>query len=191
MATGGTSPSGRLPRERILEDAWAVKAENMPLGTVVAQGAGITQKVFGQSFGLQGGEVITGIGLGCNNAAAGTAPTTARFGLTDSTGKVLVLSANLNAAASWTTGRPLFPFTPGPFTIPADGAYYGCFVVNGTWSVTQPSIGFNNNISTYVAALAGGIVPAFGWAAQTDLPAIGASVTLTPAVTPIYYMLLY
>jgi hypothetical protein len=149
-----------------------------------------SQRVFAHSFGLSGGDIVTGIVLGVPVAAAGTAPTTARFGLADSTGKILVLSGNLNAASNWTVGLTGFAFT-APYTVLSSGGYYGCFMVNGTWGTTQPTLAYFGGLSQVTGAFNSTMKRTVQWDGQTDLPSISSSLTLTSTAGSTFYMGLY
>lgn len=166
-------------------------AENWdPVGATAAT-APATQVVYGDSFGFAVGTVITGIVLRCGVSAAGTLPTTARVGIADSTGKILAISGNVNALANWAVGPNKIPFA-APYTILADGTYYLCFVVNGTWGTTQPTpLRVTGGLGAALVAISGKAIPAFQWSGQTDLPAVGSSLTMTTGSAVPYYMAAY
>jgi len=170
--------------------ALGTKFEPFPASVCTAATAPATQSVWGTAVYATAGSSITGLKLRNSAAAAGSLPTTARFGLADNTGKILVLSANLNALASWPTGAASYPFT-APLTLTYSGVYFPCFVVNGTWGSTQPTPirCANSNL----ALTADGTNPPvnFVWAGQTDLPAVGSSVTITGATGTVYWIGLY
>jgi hypothetical protein len=149
-----------------------------------------SQQVAGRLIGLRAGQVVTGIVLRNIVAAAGTLPTTVRFGLADNTGKILVLSNNLNALASWGQGPLQFPFT-APFTVPVDADYFPVFVVNGTWGTTQPTPARLGATQWSINPLPGARPLAIAPAGLTDLPAINSSLTLTASTNVIYYMGVY
>lgn len=130
---------------------------------------------------------MTGLVLRNTVAASGTSPTTARFGLADKTGKILALSANVNASANWPATPMQVPFT-SPYLVSSDDGYYGCFVVNGVWGTTQPTPGIFNS-STALLAGPVGSAPSyqFIWTGQTDLPAVGSSLTISTQSTRDYY----
>lgn len=152
--------------------------------------APVSGSVFGVATYATAGAVITGIKLRNTVAAAGTLPTTARFGLADNTGKILVLSGNVNALASWATGVCPFAFT-AQFTLTYTGIYYPCFVVNGTWGSTQPApLNALGGGSAAYTADGSNPIPTFTWTAQTDLPALGASLTM-PVNSRSFWMGLY
>jgi hypothetical protein len=157
----------------------------------VNQTAPTSQAVFGTLIGLRGGDVLTGLKMRNATAAAGTTPTTARFGLADATGKILILSGNVNAAATWAAGVNTFPFT-ATFTVPSDGGYFACFVVNGTWGSTQPTpVNMTNSGAGSFGADGANPPINFTWAAQTDLPAVSSSVTITAQSTKTYWFEAY
>lgn len=176
-------------RTQLAVTAQALIVETPGLLACVNATAPATQAAFGALVGLRAGDAVTGILLRNSTAAAGTAPTTARFGLLDATGKVLVLSANANAAASWGVGPIQFAFT-APFTVPADGGYYLAFVVNGTWGTTQPTPARAPSVVGGLAAISGGVPLFITVTSQTDLPAINSSLALTASASP-YYMAAY
>jgi hypothetical protein len=142
-------------------------------------------------LGLRGGTTVTGVVLRNLTAAVGTNPTTARFGIADNTGKVLAIGGNANAAAGWAAGALQFAFT-APYTTLADGGYFACFVVNGTWGSTQPAlIRAQNNVAGPLAAIGSNTIPGFSWTGQTDLPAVSSSLTITTPLVQGFYMGFY
>lgn len=150
-----------------------------------------TQVVYGVLIGLRAGDVVTGLLMRNQVAAAGTLPTTARAGLADSTGKILALSGNVNALASWAAGPNAWAFT-APYTVPSDGGYFACFVVNGTWGSTQPTPILVTNVgAAALTAFGTAPPPNFTWTGQTDLPAAGASLTITTGSARTYYLAAY
>lgn len=190
MANVATSGQG-TPRSQLAVTAQGLVAENFPVIATASTASPNTQVVYGGLVGLRGGDIATGILLRIAIAAAGASPTTARFGLADSTGKILVLSGNLNAAANWTAGAAPMPFT-APYTVPADGGYIPCFVVNGTWGGTQPTIAKGPAVNVAALAAYGSNPPVeFAWSGQTDLPAVSSSVTLTTQTANNFYFGVY
>lgn len=168
--------------------ALGVIVENFDPVTATSGTAPATQKVYGDAFGFAAGTVVTGIVLRNAVAAAGTLPTTVRVGIADATGKMLAISGNLNALANWAAGPNLLPFA-APFTIPTDGGYFLCLVVNGTWGTTQPTpLRATGGIGAALGAISGKQALAFEWATQTDLPAAGSSLTLTTGTAVPYYI---
>lgn len=151
-----------------------------------------TQVVYGNLLGLVAGDVVTGVVLRIVTAAAGSLPTTARFGIADSTGKILAISGNLNALANWAAGAMPYPFA-APYTVLASGGFFACFVVNGVWGTTQPLPMAQSGATPQAAltALGANAPPSFSWAAQTDLPAVGSSLTLTSGTNHGYYLAFY
>lgn len=171
--------------------ALGVQFEPFPAACANNQSAPVTQIAYGVAVYATAGAVITGVKIRNGVAAAGTLPTTARFGLADNTGKILALSGNVNALASWATGVCPMAFT-ALFTLTYSGVYLPCFVVNGTWGTTQPTPN-ETAVTTAIAMVADGVNPPvnFQWTGQTDLPLAGASLTLTSASTRSYYLALY
>lgn len=168
-----------------------IQFDPFPASSTSSQTAPTTQTIFGLAVAASVGATITGIEIRNGVAAAGTLPTTARFGLLDSTGKVLVLSGNVNATASWPTGPCRMPFT-APFTLAYTGIYFPCFVVNGVWGTTQPTPILCNSATGAAFSSDGAFPPAiFSQTGQTDLPAVGGSVTITGAGNRAYYLALY
>jgi hypothetical protein len=169
-----------------------VQAEPFSPAVCTFGSAPATQLIFGTSIYLVNGATITGIKMRLTVAAAGILPATARFGLLDHTGKVLVRSGNLTALANWVTGVCPFPFT-APYVIPSSGIYIACFVVNGVWGTTQPTPLCTAITEQNLALAADGSSPPFmfGQSGQTDLPAVGSSVTLGTASARTYYLAPY
>jgi len=119
-----------------------------------------------------------------------TLPTTLRVGLADKTGKILKLSGNLNALANLPAGACPLPFT-GPYDILADDGYFLCIVINGTYGTTVPTPMRAGALNLALAAFGSSAPPAFTWTGQTDLPALGASLTLSAQPGLAYYMAAY
>lgn len=140
-----------------------------------------TQNVYGRLLGLRAGMVVTGVALWNSTPAAGTLPTLVRAGIADANGKMLVVSGNASALAIWDGGRVKLPLA-APYTVLATGGYYVCYVVNGVWGTTPPTPA-RGSAANYVGYTAPGApqpgLPseAFVWGGQTDLPAVGASLT--------------
>lgn len=164
-------------RPRLGLTAQGLISEAYPGIVAGAATAPATQVVYGVLLGLRAGDVVTGVVIRNSVAAAGTAPTLARFGIATSGGVMLAVSADGGAAASWGLGARQFALST-PYTVTADGGYYACYVVNGTWGTTQPTPLHATSTVGYTA-MTGGAAPAFQWAGQTDLPAVSASLTLT------------
>jgi hypothetical protein len=183
----GRSGASVLP-EAVVVAKLGLIVENFNPVLATAGTAPATQVAYGEVVGLANGELITGIALWNQVAAAGTLPATARFGIADSTGKILAISGNENALAQWAVGINKHPLA-APYTIPADGLYYLCFVVNGVWGTTQPTP------LRVTGGLGAAMVPTpqrtFQWAAQTDLPAVGSSLTLATGSAVPYYLAAY
>jgi hypothetical protein len=185
-------------RDSLRATGLGVLAEPFPASTLVSAAlAPATQQVAGVAVGLKRGDVVTGIMTRVAVAAAGTNPTTVRFGLADSTGKILVLSADRGTAGSndattvFALGPNKIAFT-APLTIPADDLYFPVFVVNGTWGTTQPTMGLLSVSTAAMMGAAAGSAPAnFVWTGQTDLPAVNSSVTITSLGTRSYYLAPY
>ena len=178
-----------IPRPQIALTAEGLITECESSLSGEANSAPISQTIYGAVVGLRGGDVITGILLRNSTAAAGTSPTTARAGIADSTGTILALSANVNAAANWPVGAVPLALTAA-YTILADGAYYLCWVVNGAWGTTQPTPMLLSSLGASTTAYSTFVAPAFNWTGQTDLPAVGSSLTLTSSGR-VYYVAAY
>lgn len=181
----------RKGREQVARTAAGVIVEQFSPLAATSATAPTTQTVYGMLHGLLAGDVITGVLMRNAVAAAGTLPTTVRFGLADSTGKILVLSGNDNALAKWGLGANPHAFT-APYTIPVDGAYFTCFVVNGTWGTTQPTpILSSNGGAAAMTAFGAKTPPTFQLTGQTDLPAVDSSVVITTGNNRAYYLAPY
>jgi len=183
---GGSSDT----RPQIALTAGGLITETFPASVTSGNVAPPTGAIEASMVGFLAGDVVTGIVIRNSTAAAGSLPTTCRFGIADSTGKMLILSGNLNALANWGTGLLQFPFT-SPLTISVTGGYYLSFIVNGTWGTTQPTpiVGASASLA---AGAVGASPPLYGaQTGQTDLPAIGNSFTLNPTLGRGYYMAAY
>jgi hypothetical protein len=190
----GSISAADIIAARALSQSWrasGIQAENFDPVLATAGTAPTTQKVFGDLFGFSAGQVVTGVVIRNVVAAAGSLPTTVRVGIADAQGNMLALSANLNALANWAAGPNLLPFTT-PFTIPSDGGYYICFVVNGTWGTTQPTpIRVTGGVGASHKGIPNASPVSFEWATQTDLPAVGSALTLTTGNSVCYYLAVY
>lgn len=171
--------------------ALGVQFQTANPAVLAATTAWTTQQIRGTALYATAGALLTGIKMRCGVAAAGTTPTTARLGLADSAGKILVVTANVNAAASWPAGVATFPFT-APYTLLASGAYFPCLCINGVWGTTQPTP-LNAQGPAGTALVADGANPpvSFLMTAQADLPAVGASLVLTASSNLCYWFGLY
>lgn len=191
MAEITVTPAVSGSQQDLLASGLGVKFQ--PFDPRLANGATAPSSGSARTIALYAtaGALITGIKMRNPVAAAGTLPTTARFGLADNTGKILALSGNLNALASWGTGVLSFPFT-APFTLAYSGIYLPCYVVNGAWGTTQPTPVVMNGVAAAAAWAADGTnpPPMSTWGAQTDLPAVGSSLTLNATPTA-YWLALY
>jgi hypothetical protein len=180
-----------LSRDQLMRNAEGVITESLSRYEVANAIAPVSQTVYGVMMGLRNGDSVTGVAMLNSTAAVGTAPTTARFGIADSTGKILAISGNLNAAANFPLGACLFAFA-APYSVTADGGYYACFVVNGTWGTTQPTLCKGNfGPPVIFASVNGGAIPHFTWTGQADLPAVNSSVTFAAASTQAYWLAFY
>jgi hypothetical protein len=176
-------------RTQLLHTAGGVLTEAVNPMFLSVGSAPPTQSVQGLLHGLKAGDSVTGVLVYVGVAAAGSTPTLARFGLADSTGKILALSADVSAIGNWAIGPRKMPFT-SPYPITADGAYFTCFVVNGVWA-TPPQLLRGGGFGGAKLTLAGSVIRGFNWAAQTDLPALGATMTITAADGNGYYQAPY
>lgn len=180
-----------VPRTQISTSAAGVISAPFHSTVASTATAPATQTVYGILIGLRAGDIVNGLMLRNGVAAAGTLPTTARAGLADGTGKILALTGNVNALASWPAGAMPLPFA-APYTVLADGGYLACFVVNGVWGSTQPTpILVTNTAAAALTAYGTNPPPTFLWAGQTDLPAVGASMTITTGSVRGYYIAAY
>lgn len=139
-----------------------------------------SQQLYAVAIGLDAGDTASKIVLGLNVTASGTAPTLARFGLYDSgLANLLASTADTSADAQWSASSQSFisfSFTT-PYAVTATGLYYVAALVNGTWSVTQPTILAQGdfNASFGVALVAGASPRTQGKSGVTDLPASWAN----------------
>jgi hypothetical protein len=133
--------------------------------------------ITGTAIWIPTNTLLTGCKIRNGQAAVGTLPTVARFGLADMTGKVLALGPNQNDLASWAAGPRAFPFT-AQFTTTYSGIYFPMFINSTAFGTTVPQAG-GININAAAASADSPSVPlCFVVTGQTDLPAVGASVSL-------------
>lgn len=177
--------------------ALGVQFEPFPIAAAASAVASSTQVVRATAVYATAGAVITGVKIRNAVAAAGTLPTTVRFGLADNTGKILALSGNANSLAAWATGVCPFTLTTDggttKYVTTYSGIYYPCFVINGVWGTTQPTPILASIGGATAAATADGSnpIPVFIWSSQADLPAVGSSLTMSGASQNIYWLALY
>lgn len=177
-------------RTQIRATAAGIITDNGNISLFANTAAPATQSVYGQLLGLRAGDPVTGVLLRNSTAAAGSLPTTARFGIADSTGKILALSGNDTALALWGLGANPHALA-APYVVPSDGGYFACFVVNGVWGTTQPTPARGTGQTSIGLAFGSNPPENFVWAGQTDLPIVGSSLTLTTSSTLGYYMAFY
>lgn len=171
--------------------AQGIITENMPVALTTTSTAYTSGKVHGQLLNLRAGDSIAGIWLRNQTAAAGTFSGTGRFGLTDSTGTMLISSSNYNTAASYSSGPSQFAFTT-PYQIPADGAYYAVWIISTGFGTTSPTfLGTAMGNATASGQIGANLPYCFGWTGQTDLPSVGSAVTLSTLDTSAYYTAVY
>src|SRR5438105_7665548 len=99
-------------RSSILVEQLGLLAESSHLNSYVAGAALTSQRVQGVAIGLRAGDVVASLAF-CLTVAAVNAgsPTAMRACLADSTGKVLIRTASVTAAASWPLGIVAVPLS--------------------------------------------------------------------------------
>lgn len=138
------------------------------------------------AVGIPSGVVLTGIKMRAAVAAAGTNPTLIRAGLADGTGKLLVVSNDLHTTAFQAVAVQAFPFT-AQYTTTTFGAYLAMFIVVGTWGTTQATLLLSPNSNSACEADGAFAPPVTSWGGQTDLPAVGSSITFQPSGRGMYF----
>lgn len=188
LSDQGLAKTGR--RQALSQSVAGILVENY--APEAAQGnTPASGTVHGTLLGLLNGDTITGIMVRNSQAAVGAGvPTTVRFGIADSTGKMLAISANVNAAANFPQGACGIPLA-SPLPITADGGYYACFIINGAWTTAAQFLAVQTTTAASLTAFGSNPPPVFGWAGQTDLPAVGASLTMTAGPSHGYYIAFY
>ena len=179
MGEWGSQGTPAMSKNRLRMRAMGIISEDF--NPVIATGSSspTSGTIMGYLVGLHAGDVVTGIQLILAQAAGGTDCTLARFGIANKAGMMLARSNDVKAAANWTLGRAGFPLT-APYTALVDDGYYLLFLVTGTWGTTQPTIlrggtagvAQNNPFGSNAA-------PMFKWTAQSDLPIVGNSLTIS------------
>lgn len=187
--TPGTWTNATKSRLQLAQSAAGILTETASPLLHTSSAAFTTQTVYGYLLGLKAGDVVNGLLMRNTTAAATANPTTCRVGIADSTGKILQLSNNLNAAANFPLG-PCALSLSATYTVPSDGGYYACIVVNGVWGTPPTPIRFTTAAAQTIA-YSTNAPPSFLWSGQTDLPAINSSVTLTTGNTLCHYMAFY
>ena len=186
----GTWTNASKSRQQFAHDARGVLTENIWPGALGNLSALATQVVYGVPLGLKAGDLVTGVLMQGGVAAVGAGvPTTVRAGIADSTGKILAVSGNLNAAANFPTGAVKLALA-SQYTVLADGAYYACVVANGVWT-TPPTLYRGTGAATGTAGISGKLPAGFQWTGQTDLPTVGNSLTTTAGMALSFYMGFY
>lgn len=173
-----------------------VQFEPFPIASATSASLPGTQNLSAAAIYATAGAIITGIKIRNGVAAAGTNPTTVRLGIADLNGKILAVSGNYgtggtnNATTVFALGANAIPLS-APLTLTYSGIYFPCFVVNGAWGTTQPTPIFSAGTGTPFGA--DGVNPpvCFSWASQTDLPAVGSSLTMNGLTGRVYYLALY
>lgn len=180
MAPQTLTSAAQIPTaSELKEQGLGLCAESSPLSGFVAGTALTSQRVQGVCVGLRAGAVIDHVATCLTVAASGTSPTHMRMGLADLTGKMLAVTADTTAAATWLIGVVSLALTAA-YTVPTSGLYIIALVQNGTFSVTEPSFATQTAVDASQNAAVGSNPPRnFQWAAQTDLPAVASSLTIT------------
>lgn len=189
MSTGwNPGPPALGARDQLRLNAEGILAESLNPNTSVAAQAYSTGNVYGQLVGLRAGDVVSGIAVAVAVPATGTAPTVVRVGIANSAGTMLAVSANVNATAFTAVGVQSVALT-APYTILASGAYFLVYIIVGAWGTQQPTFWRGNSVSnTVLTALAGGVIPAFVWAGQADLPAVNGALTISTTTNFCWYL---
>lgn len=180
------SNGGSRARRELALTARGLLTENFDLALVGGAVAVSTGVVYGHLVGLRAGDSVAKLVVGINVAAAGTDATLARFGIANSAGVMLAVSGDQKAAAGWTQGQPGFALS-APYVVPADGGYFLCLIVVGTWGSTQATLARTQPQNSYPKY--GSNAPyQFQWAGQSDLPIVGNSLTMTTGAGTAYWM---
>lgn len=180
---GAGGSGGAAATADLLTAALGFKAQTFPAPTLTNGGLLASQGILGSAIYLQAGQVISNVVVGVAQAGAGTAPTTIRLGVANSSGVMQAVTANVAGSANWTAGvaNVSFPLTAS-WTVPASGLYYVLVYVSGGFTTTalQLERGSNANLGLPV----GSGLAAYGQfgAAQADLPIVGASLPTFPAI---------
>lgn len=189
MAILNTSGGGR-GRDEIRRTSKGFLSETFPAQCSGGLVTVASQRIYGGGIGLAAGDVVTNIHVGVAVAGTSTAPTTIRLGLATSAGVIVATTADLHASANWTeTGIPTSALTvPGAYTVPSDGLYYPCFLQNGSWAGTAMQLFMATALGVSVALTLGSNPTAmFQWSSQSDLPAVGASLTFQATGSPVWF----
>lgn len=128
-----TAAVAPTPRSQIASTARGVISESVPIATcnttsIPAANAASGTAVY-SLIGLRAGDVVTNIVV--NVAIAGSGLTFAKLGLYSSTGTFLAATASVSASFNSGTGFVAVPLT-SPYSIAADGGYYGAFLQYGS-----------------------------------------------------------
>jgi hypothetical protein len=157
-------------------------------GAGSAPGNGI---IYGFLLGLYAGDVVTGILVRNSVQVAGTLPTTVRFGIADSTGKMLATTGNQNALVNFPGGACPQPLS-AQYTALTNGGYFACGFRSGAWGTTDISLlRGESGQPQFVNAFGANATPGFDWAGQADLPTVGNSLTLTTGPGQGWYIAFY
>lgn len=178
VMTAGAA-TGLAARQQVMSTALGIISENYRVSVANNTGAFPSQRIQGSLLGLCAGDVVTNLVFAVGVAAAGTAPTLLRCALLDKTGKVLVRTNDLSASAIWTSvGYAVAPLT-APYTVPATDGYYVVALENGAFGTTNVAVYIWVVTASLDVAIGSGVPLGFNQDAQTDLPAVGSSVTMT------------
>lgn len=143
---------GTLSTRDILLQGAGLLCENFPLEFVTAQTVLATQVVYGALMGCRAGVAITGVTMATTAAGVGTAPTTFKIGIADSSGNILAVSANEASNAKLTTANSVFglAFT-APYTPATNMALRAIVLEDGAFGTT--AVQFARGASLQNAAL--------------------------------------
>jgi hypothetical protein len=103
-----------------------------------------SQRLYVCQLGAFDGDIISGIGLNVQTAAAGTAPTRVKACLLTAVaataiGTVQAVTADVQASLVGVTKDVILPFT-APYTKVGDGSVFAGILLNGAYGTTQPSL---------------------------------------------------
>jgi hypothetical protein len=152
-----------------------------------------SQHVYGTLMGFFEGDTVNNIFVyEAGTLAAGTPPTAIYLALVSLAGLVLAVSANVantGASPNWTSAiSSRFVEIPmsAPYTFPANGTAYLCFLQNGTWGTTALTLKAGATAIPEIA-FGSGAVYCVTQTGQTVFPTSPSALTLTADSTNFWF----
>lgn len=130
-----------------------------------------SQKIYCRLLGLAAGDIVTYLCAAVSIAGAGTAPTTIKLALLNTSGVIKAITANLASDTGWTASIGPKEFAAStPWTVDTSGAYYVAFLQDGAFASTALQLVRQNSTAGADLAMTGGARSvASGGTGKTDI----------------------